>query len=85
MAKKDKCTALREISMVDFLLTDMKLYLDTHPNDKNALDYFHYYAKILKELQAAYAENFGPLFAEQSGCSKVWEWGMEPNAWEGVC
>lgn len=85
MAKKDKCTALREISMVDFLLTDMKLYLDTHPNDKNALDYYHYYVKILKELQAAYAENFGPLFSEQSGCNKVWEWGMEPNAWEGEC
>ena len=85
MAKKDKCTALCEISMVDFLLTDMKLYLDTHPSDKNALDYYHYYAKILKELQQSYAENFGPLFSEQSGCNKVWEWGMEPNAWEGVC
>ncbi len=85
MAKKDRCTALYEISMVDFLLTDMKLYLDTHPYDKNALEYYHHYAKILKELRENYSENYGPLFAEQSNCSKEWEWGTEPNAWEGVC
>ncbi len=85
MAKKDKCTALYEIGMVDFLLMDMKLYLNTHPCDKNALDYYHHYAKILKEMREAYAQNYGPLFAEQSDCGKEWEWGMEPNAWEGVC
>ena len=85
MARKDRCTALYEISMVDFLLMDMKLYLDTHPTDRNALDYYHHYAKILKDLREAYAENFGPLFAEQSSCSKEWDWGSEPNAWEGVC
>lgn len=85
MAKKDRCAALYEISMVDFLLTDMMLYLDTHPNDKNALDYYHHYAKILKELREDFAVNHGPLFAEQSNCGKTWEWSCEPNAWEGVC
>ena len=85
MAKKDKCTALYEISMVDFLLTDMKLYLNTHPTDKNALDYYHHYAKILKELREAYTANFGPLFAMDSNCNREWEWNLEPNAWEGVC
>ena len=85
MAKKDRCAALYEISMVDFLLMDMKLYLDTHPTDRNALDYYHHYAKLLKELRESYAENFGPLFATQSSCNKEWEWGSEPNAWEGVC
>ncbi|MBR2036411.1 MAG: spore coat protein CotJB [Lachnospiraceae bacterium] len=85
MAKKDRCAALYEISMVDFLLTDMMLYLDTHPNDKNALDYYHHYAKILKELREDFAVNYGPLLAEQSNCGKTWEWSSEPNAWEGVC
>lgn len=85
MAKKDKCTALYEISMVDFLLMDMKLYLNTHPTDRNALDYYHHYAKILCELREAYVANFGPLFAKDSNCDKEWEWGNEPNAWEGVC
>ena len=73
MARKDKCTALYEISMIDFLLMDMQLYLDTHPNDKNALEYYRHYAK------------YGPLFATQYKCSKEWEWSNEPNAWEGVC
>lgn len=85
MAKKDKCSALYEISMVDFLLTDMKLYLDTHPTDRNALDYYHHYAEVLNEMRQAYAQNYGPLFADQSVCRKEWEWGMQPNAWEGEC
>lgn len=85
MNGKDRCTALYEISMVDFLLTDMMLYLDTHPCDKNALDYYHHYAKILDELREAYQKNFGPLFASQSDCRKEWAWSNEPNAWEGVC
>ncbi len=85
MARKDRCTALYEISMVDFLLMDMKLYLNTHPNDKNAIEYYQHYAKILKDLRDAYAANFGPLFAEQSNGSKEWDWCSEPHAWEGVC
>ncbi len=85
MAKKDKCAALYEISMVDFLLKDMELYLDTHPRDKNALEYYRHYAKILKNMREDYVANWGPLFAMDSNCEKEWEWGSEPNAWEGVC
>lgn len=85
MPRKDKCAALYEISMVDFLLVDLKLYLDTHPTDRNALDYYNHYAGVLKQLQEDYAANYGPLFATQSTCSKCWEWSDEPNAWEGVC
>ena len=44
-----------------------------------------YYAKILKELREDFAANYGPLFSEQSNCSKTWEWGMEPNGWGGGC
>ena len=85
MAKKDKCAAWYEISMVDFLLKDMELYLDTHPCDKNALDYYRHYAKILQNMREDYVANWGPLFATDSACGKEWEWGKEPNAWEGVC
>lgn len=82
---QDKCNALYELSMVDFLCVDMKLYLDTHPYDKNALEYYHHYANILENLKANYAANYGPLRATQSECGKRWDWGAEPNAWEGVC
>ncbi len=85
MPKKDKCAALYEISMVDFLLVDVKLYLDTHPTDRNALDYYRHYENLLHQLREAYVAKFGPLFATDSGCDKAWEWAMEPNAWEGVC
>ena len=85
MPKKDKQSALYEISMVDFLLVDLKLYLDTHPTDRNALDYYKHYAKVLKELREEYVSCFGPLFAEDANCEKHWEWSNEPNVWEGVC
>ena len=85
MPKKDKQSAIYEISMVDFLLVDLKLYLDTHPTDRNALDYYKHYAKVLKELREEYVCNFGPLFAEDSNCETCFEWAKVPNAWEGVC
>ena len=84
MQNKNKANALYEISMVDFLLVDLKLYLDTHPTDKKALDYYLHYSEVLKQLREAYASNFGPLFADQSNCNNVWDWSTEPNAWEGV-
>ncbi len=85
MARTDKCRALYEISMVDFLLKDMELYLDTHPCDKNALDYYRHYTQILDSMRKDYTQNYGPLFACDSMCENQWQWGKEPNAWEGVC
>ena len=37
---------LYDIGIADFVLTDMMLYLDTHPSDQKAMEYFNHYARI---------------------------------------
>ena len=33
---------LHDIGIADFVLTDLMLYLDTHPTDQNAMEYFNH-------------------------------------------
>ncbi|MCD7842052.1 MAG: spore coat protein CotJB [Lachnospiraceae bacterium] len=79
-----KCEAFNTIGMVDFLLTDMQLYLDTHPHDKNAIDYYQYYVGVKKNLVREYEDKYGPITAQGSHGNTVFTWAEEPNAWEGV-
>ena len=42
---------LHDIGIVDFVLTDLMLYLDTHPTDQNAMEYFNHYARIKAQME----------------------------------
>ena len=41
---------LHDIGIADFVLTDLMLYLDTHPTDRNAMEYFNHYARIKTQM-----------------------------------
>ena len=73
MAKKIKCYS--------FAVTELALYLDTHPDDEKALCLHNKYCKELKELKDAYQKVYGPLTIEYP-CNK-WRWLEEPWPWEG--
>lgn len=64
----------------DFALTELGLYLDTHPNDNKALCLFRKYANISKNLKDAYQKVYGPL-TQDFPCNK-WRWLEEPWPWE---
>ena len=76
---------LREISIIDFTLVDLMLYLDTHPHDRNAMEYFNHYSRIKKQLSTESSQRFYPLTKDYSDCDKEWKWGNAPLPWEGVC
>ena len=42
---------LHDIGIADFVLTDLMLYLDTHPTDRNAMEYFNHYARIKTQME----------------------------------
>jgi len=52
---------IKEIMAVDFAVYDISLFLNTHPNDRRALDMHNNLAKKSKQLRAAYQEKYGPL------------------------
>lgn len=74
--------------MLSFAVDDVKLYLDTHPRDQEALDFFYEYNKKRNQLLKEYAKYYGPLTVDTAvpSCSDRWNWINEPWPWqEGGC
>lgn len=76
---------LRDIGIVSFTLVDLALYLDTHPNDCKAMEYFNHYNKIYHQLVKDFSQQYYPLMLTGSDSAKEWRWGAAPLPWEGVC
>lgn len=56
--KKD---LLEWINIVSFAVDDVKLYLDTHPNCSEALEFFDEFKKQRVQALKEYAKYYGPL------------------------
>lgn len=76
---------LKEISMVDFVLVELMLYLDTHPYDRNAMEYFNHYSRIKNRMAREFSVKYFPLTKDMAESNKEWRWGMAPLPWEGGC
>lgn len=70
---------LRNLSSVQFALWELHLYLDTHPNDLEALAMHAQYEKKLALLRAEYEEKYGPL---SPAVGEGVEWLKNPWPWE---
>ena len=73
---------MREIQEVGFALVDLNLFLDTHPNNRIALDFFRDMQTKYAELQADYEMEFGPLTAFDTNTEQGWTWISHPWPWE---
>ena len=71
---------LSKIQSLYFAITELALYLNTHPTDKKALCLHKDYANKLKDLKEKYAKVFGPL-SIYCPCDK-WKWLDNPWPWE---
>lgn len=76
---------LMNVGIVDFTLVDLAEYLDTHPEDKRALEYFKHYSQIKKQLCREFSMKYHPLTMAEADCDNVWSWGEAPLPWEGAC
>ncbi|MCP3025828.1 spore coat protein CotJB [Halobacillus sp. A5] len=74
---------MEQIQQVDFALVELTLYLDTHPQDYNAIQQFNQLAVQSKQLKGQYEQQFGPL--KQFGgsfSSYPWNWIDSPWPWQ---
>ena len=67
------------INVVSFAVDDVKLFLDTHPYDEEALLYFDEFKKQRVQAMKEYAKNYGPLTLDTAAeyCGR-WKWALEP-------
>lgn len=75
---------LNSINEVSFAVSDILLYLDTHPEDRAALAYSREMIATRKEAMTVYARRFAPLTIDSTNDveSCRWEWVMQPWPWE---
>lgn len=73
---------LMDIGIVSFMVTELTLFLDTHPTDKRALEYFNHYNKISMQMKKEFSRKYYPLTVDMSDCNDVFEWASAPLPWE---
>ena len=78
----DRKALLLRIQMCCFVLNDLNLFLDTHPDNQMALEHFRKNQEMLREAQADYIARFGPLQAKDYMGGERWNWVDGPWPWE---
>jgi spore coat protein JB len=81
---KQRVKLLCDIQKEDFMVTELSLFLDTHPGDRRAVAEFNRHTQCLIGLIQTYEHHFGPLALHQR-CTPVqypWRWIEEPWPWE---
>lgn len=73
---------LKKVQMLSFVLVDVNLYLNTHPKDGAALNYFDKYRALLKKAQDEYTSVYGPLTPGSVNSADGWTWIDKPWPWE---
>ena len=85
MMKKDmdRDSLMKIITQASFAMDDVKLFLDTHPNCKEALEYYKEAKKVRGEAWEAYTQKYGPLSSYEVDNEEYWDWNKGPMPWEG--
>lgn len=73
---------LNRVQICGFVLDDVRLYLDFHPCDQAALDYYKKYIEMKEQATKEYTSKFGPLMANDNVYTDKWTWVEEPWPWE---
>lgn len=74
---------MHELQMYGFVLDEARLFLDTHPNDRDALAYYKKYSALYDEAKKEYEALFGPLTANASAAGESWRWIEGGGPWMG--
>lgn len=80
--RNDRNTVMNKIYELGFAMTETMLYLDTHPDDDEAISY---YADLKEQYILSmnkYADYYGPLDMTHMVNDNYWMWVSTPFPWE---
>lgn len=81
-SERDK--ALRRVQAAGFAAHEAALYLDSHPDDEEAMTYFNMQMTAAKEAARQFSAKYGPLTMENAVGANTWEWVKTPWPWEMI-
>ncbi len=74
---------LEELTILDFMAVDLGLYLDTHPEDTEAIKQYNVVVSNADKIRTQYEKQHGPLCSFRSGSnSSMFTWIDCPWPWE---
>jgi len=73
--------AMKNMQENDFVIQELTLYMDTHPNDTVALKYLNYHINRRPHLKAALEKEMGPL-TNYDNKTENWAWIHNPWPWD---
>ncbi len=85
MTNKSREQLMHCIQQASFAIDDSALFLDTHPCNKEAMEYYQKYRELRKELVKEYRDCYGPISYYDVAPANEWTWVNEPWPWEGEC
>lgn len=85
MGAINKSQLLEYINALSLAVVDTTEFLDTHPEDKEALAYFDRMRMLLYQAKKEYTARFGPLTISDVNVKNGWSWGEDPWPWERGC
>ncbi len=90
--QRDREKMMCEIQKISFVLDDLRLYLDTHPDDARGLAELKKALTRRKQLTEEFAEQYYPLtpdcmaeIYERKPEAECFCWQKGPKPWEGAC
>ena len=75
-------TPMTELQALAFAVQELALYLDTHRDDKEALQLYRDYQKLYERGRMEYGKKYGPLTHAQVSESADYNWLDDPWPWE---
>lgn len=76
-----KVTPLTELQTMAFAIQELALYLDTHCDDKEALEVYRSLQKMYEQGREVYEKKYGPL-NHMSKAEGPYKWLCDPWPWE---
>ena len=75
-------TPKTELQVMAFAIQELALYLDTHPQDCEALELYRTYQTLYHKAMMLYGEKAGPMTHMQPVDDKSYTWMDDPWPWE---
>ena len=84
MANKpmDKRSLMMRIYELGLALTETVMFLDTHPTDPEAINFYCEVKEKYNQAVETYSECYGPLLASNVSNENYWMWVATPMPWE---
>ena len=80
--KEKNNSPVNELQTLAFAIQELALYLDTHPEDSEAVELYRSYQNVYRQCAELFAKECGPLNHRNPATGQRYQWLDDPWPWE---